>query len=78
MEANKYQKRMFENIYDLIKGCFTTRYSDDDYWTELNRKHEQEAKKELNRFIHYKTLEWDGDNHRISIGKRFTIELKIR
>lgn len=52
-------KRMFENIYDLIKGG----------------EFEQEAKKELRQFIKEKNIEWDGDNNIISLGKRFRFQL---
>lgn len=53
------RKRMFENIYDLIKGG----------------KFENEAKKELQGFIHNKNIEWDGDNNVISLGKQFKFKL---
>lgn len=53
------KKRMFENIYDLIKGG----------------EFENEAKKELRHFIKHKELEWDGDNNTIKLGKHFTIKL---
>ncbi len=56
----KYQKRMFENIYDLL----------------ANTPFRDEAIKELTRFVDNKEMEWDGDNHIISIGKRFRFELK--
>jgi len=55
------QKRMFENVYDLIKGG----------------TFEQEAKKELKRFIKYKNIEWNGDNNTIMLGKHFKISLEI-
>ena len=59
MKTSEYHKRMFENIYDLIKGG----------------QFEVEAKKELRKFIKGKELEWDGDNHTVSLGKRFIIKL---
>ena len=52
-------KRMFENIYDLIKGG----------------KFEEEARRELRRFIKYKNIEWSGDDNTISLGKHFTFQL---
>lgn len=59
MKPTKYQKRMFENIYDLIKGG--------DFAGE--------AERELRIFIKNKEIEWDGDNHIISLGKRFRFQL---
>lgn len=53
------RKRMFENIYDLIKGG----------------QFENEAKKELQDFINNKNIEWDGDNNVISLGKHFKFKL---
>ena len=43
--TTKKRKRMFENVYDLIKGG----------------QFEGEAKRELKKFIHNKNIEWDGD-----------------
>ena len=53
------KERMFENIYDLIKGG--------DF--------EIEAKKELRAFIKNKNIEWDNDNGIISLGRDFKIKL---
>ena len=50
---------MFENIYDLIKGG----------------KFENEAKKELRKFVYHKNIEWDGDTNIISLGKHFRFKL---
>ena len=69
---------MFENIYDLIKGASipeNTEAKKDGSWTELSKIHEIEAKKELKRFIRNKNIEWDNDNHIISLGKNFKIML---
>ena len=54
------QKRIFEDIYDLIKGG----------------KFENEAKKNIKRFIKNKNVKWDGDNNTISLGKHFVIKLQ--
>jgi len=62
MSKTEKRERMFENIYDLIKGG----------------KFEKEAKKELRGFIKDKDIEWDGDNNTISLGKHFTIKLVKR
>lgn len=59
MTKQQRKKRMFENIYDLIKGG--------DF--------ELEAKKELRRFIKHKNIEWNGDNNTISLGRQFKIKL---
>ena len=53
------KKRMFENIYDLIKGG----------------EFEKEAKKELRSFTKNKLLQWDGDNNIISLGRDFKFKL---
>ena len=53
------KKKMFENIYDLIKGG----------------EFEEEAKKELRAFIKHKNIEWSGDNNTITLGKHFVIKL---
>lgn len=58
-EKEKEKKRMFENIYDLIKGG----------------EFESEAKKELKKFIYNKNIEWDGDENIISLGKHFRFKL---
>ena len=55
-------KRMFENIYDLIKGG----------------EFEEEAKRELRNFVKGKEIEWDGDKNTISLGKRFIIKLDYK
>ena len=55
----KQKKIMFENIYDLIKGG----------------QFEEEAKKELRKFIRNKNIEWDGDNNIISLGRDFKFKL---
>ena len=59
MDTQKYHKRMFENIFDLIKGG----------------KFEEEARKEMKKFLWNKEIEWDGDNGTISIGRGFKIKL---
>jgi len=69
-----YQERMFENIYDIIKVCSLSNKQDDD-WAELSRKHADEAKKEMHRFIKDKELEWSPEDNTISLGKRFKIKL---
>ena len=61
-QPTKYQRLMFENIYDLIKGG----------------KFEPEARKELKAFIRDKNIEWDGDNNIISLGKHFKINLEVQ
>lgn len=53
------KKQMFENIYDLIKGG----------------EFEQQARKELRKFIYNKNIEWSGDNNTIALGKHFVIKL---
>jgi len=53
------QELIFEDIYDLIKGG----------------AFEKEARKNIRHYIHDKEIEWDGDNHTIKLGKRFTIKL---
>lgn len=53
------RKRMFENVYDLIKGG----------------KFEEEARRELRKFIKNKNIEWNGDNNTITLGKHFQIKL---
>jgi len=55
----KKHKQLFEDIYDLIKGG----------------EFEQEAKKNIRKYIMDKELEWDGDNNTISLGKKFKIKL---
>lgn len=50
---------IFEDIYDLIKGG--------DF--------EDESKKGIRKFIKYKHMEWNNDNHTITIGKHFIIKL---
>ena len=57
--TTKKRKRMFENVYDLIKGG----------------QFEGEAKRELKKFIHNKNIEWDGDKNIISLDKQFKIAL---
>jgi len=57
---NEKQKRIFEDIYDLIKGG----------------KFENEARKNIKRFIKNKNMKWDGDNNTISLGKHFIIKLQ--
>lgn len=52
-------KRLFEDIYDLIKGG----------------QFEEEAKNNLRRFIKDKNIEWDGDNNIISLGRDFRFKL---
>ena len=58
MKGDK-RKRIFENIYDLIKGG--------DF--------ELVAKNQLRAYIKYKNIDWDGDNNIISLGKHFKIKL---
>jgi hypothetical protein len=61
----KTTSRMFENIYDLIKGG----------------QFEEQSKKELRKWIKNKHIEWNGYNegkdwgNTINIGKHFTIKL---
>lgn len=52
-------KRMFENIYDLIKGG----------------EFEEIARNELRQFIRHKNIEWDGDNCKIKLGRDFEVSL---
>lgn len=70
----KKQKKMFENIYDLIKVCGLSDKQNDS-WGQLSRKHGKEAKKELDQFIRNKNIEWDGDKNIISLGKHFRFKL---
>ena len=69
------RKRMFENIYDLIRGVGHTGKQEAGSWGELAQRHEKEAKGELKKFISYKELEWDGDRNIISLGKHFRFKL---
>jgi len=55
----KTKKRMFENIYDLIKGG----------------EFEKEARKELNSFLRGKQISWDGITGVIKIGRDFIIKI---
>ena len=45
-KVSNFHKRMFENIYDLIRGG----------------TFEQQSKKEIRAFIKNKNIEWDGYN----------------
>lgn len=73
----KYQRRMLENIYDLIKECALSK-KQDDWWAELSHKHAKEAKSELHDFTRMKNMEWDGDKNEIKIGEHFVLKLEIR
>jgi len=52
-------ERMFENIYDLIKGG----------------AFEEQARKEIRQFVRRKEIGWDADNHTISLGRDFQITM---
>jgi ribosomal protein L19E len=58
-QNKEINKKLFEDIYDLIKGG--------DF--------EKEAKSNIRHFIKNKEIAWDGDNDIISLGKRFKIKL---
>jgi len=73
MTKKEKQKIMFENIYDLIVGTAINDPSND--WEKLAKKHEEEARKELGKWVKNKTTEWDGDNNEIKIGSYFVIKL---
>ena len=68
------QRKMFENIYDLIKVCGLSDKQNDN-WGQLSRKHGKEAKKELGQFIRNKNIEWNGNTNIISLGKHFRFKL---
>jgi hypothetical protein len=83
MKPNKNQERMFENIYDLIKGSYVDelkRISLSD-WETLSLKFFKQSKKDISKFIKNKNIEWNAstDNQKanILIGKHFKIELSI-
>ena len=69
------KKRMFENIYDLLLGNALSDKQQDD-WAVLHREMEKKARQELRKFTQSKSMEWDGDNNTISIGKHFRIVLE--
>ena len=73
MTKKEKQKIMFENIYDLMVGIAINDPSND--WEKLAKKHEEEARKELGKWVKNKTTEWDGDNNEIKIGSYFVIKL---
>lgn len=73
MKTKEKRKMIFEDIYDLIKGTAINEPGND--WEKLAKKHEEEARKELGKWVKNKTTEWDGDNNEIKIGSRFTIKL---
>ena len=75
----KNQKKMFENIYDLIRGTilFDDESKDITTWGKLTRKHYNEARKEMRKFLIPKNIEWNGDDNTIIIGKHFKIQLII-
>jgi len=52
-------EQIFEDLYDLIKGG----------------QFEEEAKKNIRKFIKIKHIEWDNDNKTISLGRDFKIKL---
>ena len=60
--GKKWTKELlFEDIYDLIKGG----------------QFENEAKKNIRKFIKNKNIEWDRDKNVISLGRDFKIKLII-
>lgn len=56
---NKKHKQLFEDIFDLIKGG----------------EFEEEARKNLRRYIKNKNIEWDRDKNTITLSKVFKIKL---
>jgi hypothetical protein len=58
-KKQKMHRRMFENIYDLIKGG----------------EFEETARNELRAFIWHKNIEWDKNLGIISLGRDFKIKL---
>jgi len=52
-------EKLFEDIYDLIKGG----------------EFEAESRASLRMFIKHKHIEWDNDNKTISLGRDFKIKL---
>ena len=52
-------KRMFENVYDII----------------CNTQFKAEAQQEMTQFLKGKKVEWDGDKNIITIGKHFRFQL---
>ena len=75
-EVSKYQRRMFENVYDVIKVCSLSEKQIDDY-AIMSRQHAKEAKQELGKFLRYKNIEWDGTRNVIKLGKYFSMKLII-
>ena len=73
MKTKEKRKMIFEDIYDLIKGTAINEPSND--WEKLAKKHEEQAKKELGKWVKNKNLEWDGDTNEIKIGSYFVIKL---
>ncbi len=69
------KKRMFENVYDILKGIYVENKKPLNEWEELSLKHYNEAKKEMKAFVRNKVIEWDGAKNIIKIGSYFTITL---
>ena len=66
------KKQVLENIYDLVKVTALSDKQNDD-WAKLSRKHGEEARKEMKKFLSHKHIEWCGDS--IRIGRDFKIVL---
>lgn len=71
---SKKHKKLFEDVYDILKGCGLPKSQNDDY-AEMQRRFEKEARREFGNFMRNKNCEWDGDKDIISFGKRFKIKL---
>lgn len=69
---NYTDKQLSEDIYDLIKACALPEGQNDE-WAKLSRKHAEEARKNIGKYLKSKNVEWNGDNKSINIGKHITI-----
>ena len=66
------KKDFLNNLYDLIKVNALPKSQNDD-WAELSRKHGNEAKKEIGKFIRNKAI--SVDDHEIKIGRGITLTI---
>lgn len=67
---NYSPNQLTEDIYDLVKECILSNNQNDE-WAKLFRKHAEEARKGLHKFLNPKYMEWQGNT--IKIGRYITI-----
>ena len=68
-------RQLSEDIYDIIKVCALSDNQTDDY-AQMSRRHAEDARKNLRKFLGNKEMQWWPESNTVVIGKHIIITVE--